>query len=220
MSEVMTAGRAVDTERGVMVMTVRPDLPNLSDDVRVLWSDRRSITPEQRRKAWALMGEIAAFQGETKEQVHAEQKTAFTLRHLEILQGELFSLSTATVSTARAYITMLIDIIIEYGIPTREPLVELCDDIDKYLYTCTVTRTCAVCGRKGADIHHCEGSTVGMGGNRRTMIHLGLELMPLCRTHHDECHRTGQRRFNEKYHIHGVTADENICKKVGLKYAE
>ena len=73
---------------------------------------------------------------------------------------------------------------------------------------------------KKAEIHHCEGSTVGMGRNRKTMVHLGLELMPLCREHHGECHNIGQKAFNEKYHLQGIPADEKICKKAGLKYAD
>lgn len=220
MNEVITPGRAWDTERkGVVVQTTRPDIPNLSDEVLVVWKDKRGITSEQRRKAWALMTEIADYQGQTKDDVYAEQKTAFTLKHLEILQGELFRLSSATVTTARAFITMLIEIIIEYGITTKEPLYGLCDDIPRYVYACAMNKKCAVCGKK-ADIHHCEGSTVGMGRNRKTMIHLGLELMPLCREHHGECHSMGQKAFNEKYHLQGIIADEKICKKAGLKYAD
>lgn len=220
MSEIITAGRAWDTERkGVVVQTTRPDIPNLSDEVLVLWKDKRGITSEQRRKAWALMTEIADYQGQSKEDVYAEQKTAFTVKHLEILQGELFRLSSATVTSARAFITMLIEIIIEYGIPTKEPLYGLCDDIPRYVYACAMNKKCAVCGRK-AEIHHCEGSTVGMGRNRKTMVHLGLELMPLCREHHRECHDIGQKAFNEKYHLQGIIADEKICKKAGLKYAD
>ena len=219
MSEIFTPGRAWDTSKGVVVQTTRPDLPNLSDDVTVLWHDSRHISDEQRRKAWALMTEIAMYQGQTKEDTYAEQKTAFTLKHLEILQGELFRLSTATVTMARAFITMLVEIIIEYGIPTKEPLYGLCDDIPRYVYACAMNKKCCVCGKK-AEIHHCEGSTVGMGRNRKTMVHLGLELMPLCREHHGECHNIGQKAFNEKYHLQGIPADEKICKKAGLKYAD
>ena len=219
MSEIITAGRAWDTEKGVVVQTARPDIPNLSNEVMVVWQDARMRTPEQIRKAWALMGEIAEYQGETKDDVYAEQKTAFSVKHLDILQGELFRLSSATVSAARAFITMLVEIIIEYGIPTKEPLYGLCDDIPRYVYACLMNKKCAVCGKK-ADIHHCEGSMVGMGRNRKTMIHLGLELMPLCREHHNQCHSIGQNSFNEKYHLVGIKADEKICKKVGLKYAD
>ena len=219
MSEIYTPGRAWDTNKGVVVQTTRPDIPNLSDDVTVLWHDSRHISDEQRRKAWALMTEIAVFQGQSKEDTYAEQKTAFTLKHLDILQDGLFRLSNATVSTARAFISMLVEIIIEYGIPTKEPLYGLCDDIPRYVYACLMNKKCAVCGKK-AEIHHCEGSTVGMGRNRKTMIHLGLELMPLCREHHRECHDNGQTAFNNKYHLIGIPADEKICKKAGLKYAD
>jgi hypothetical protein len=219
MSEIMTTGRAVESPQGVVVYTTRPPVDNLSNEVLVYWQDSRARTLEQIRKAWALMGEIAEYQGQGKDDVYREQSTAFSLKHLEILQGELFHLSTATVSTARAFINLLIEIILEYGIPTKEPLYGLCDDIERYVYACLMNKKCAVCGKK-ADIHHCEGSTVGMGRNRKTMIHLGLELMPLCREHHGECHSMGQKAFNEKYHLQGIPADEKICKKAGLKYAD
>lgn len=220
MSEVQTAGRVLEGKDAVYVVTQRPPIDNLSNDVMVLWHDRRAMSPEQRRKAWALMGEIAAFQGETKETVYAEQKTAFTVKHLDTLQDGLFRLSTADMSTARAFITMLVDIIIEYGIPTKEPLVDLCDDIRKYMYMCLINKKCAVCGQH-ADIHHCEGSRVGMGGNRLKINNIGRELMPLCRRHHNECHDIGQTEFNRKYHLDsGVIADKEICKKLKLSYWE
>lgn len=215
----MTTGRAMESPQGVVVYTTRPPVDNLSDEVLVYWQDSRGRTLEQIRKAWALMGEIAEYQGQGKDDVYREQSTAFSLKHLEILQGELFHLSTATVSTARAFINLLVEIIIEYGIPTKEPLYGLCDDLERYTYACLMNKKCAVCGRN-AEIHHCEGSTVGMGRNRKTMVHLGLELMPLCREHHRECHDIGQKAFNGKYHLQGIIADEKICKKVGLKYAD
>lgn len=220
MSEVITLGRAWQTERkGVVVQTTRPDIPNLSDEVLVLWKDSRPRSLDQNAKAWALMQEIAAYQGQSKADVYREQQIEFSTRNMETLGGKLLHLSTATMSEARAFITMLIEIILEYGIPTKEPLYGLCDDIPRYVYACLMNKKCAVCGKK-AEIHHCEGSTVGMGRNRKTMVHLGLELMPLCRDHHRECHDNGQTAFNEKYHLIGIPADEKICKKAGLKYAD
>lgn len=215
---IATTGKVYEKNGIVYVKTNRPPVDNLSDDVTILWHDSRARTGEQNRKAWALMTEIAAFQGEDKETVYREQSLEFTSRNLEVLQGMLFHLSTATVSEASAFISMLVEIIIEYGIPTKEPLVELCEDVQQMVYVSLLNKKCAVCGRK-ADIHHCEGSTVGMGRNRKDIIHVGLELMPLCRLHHQECHNIGQRAFNEKYHLEGVIADEKLCKKVGLKYA-
>ena len=214
MSEVMTYGRAWETSKGVVIQTTRPPLDNLSDDVMVIWQDNRHITPEQRRKAWALMTEIAAFQGETKDEVYEEQKTAFTLKHLETLQDGLFHLSAATVTTARAFITMLVEIIIEYGIPTKEPLYGLCDDIQRYVYACLMNKKCAVCGRK-TELHHYDH--VGLGRNRREINHIGMRAYPLCDDHHKEIHQIGEKAFDEKYHLEPIAIDERIAKKYGLK---
>ena len=217
MSEVITTGKAWLTERkGWVVQTTRPDIPNLSDEVRVIWQDSRSITNEQRRKAWALMTEIAAYQGESKEEVYREQQTAFTLKHLELLQDGLFHLSSATVSTARAYITMLVEIIIEYGIPTKEPLYGLCDDIARYVYACLMNKKCAVCGRK-TELHHVDA--VGMGRDRREINHVGMRALPLCREHHEEAHMVGNTAFLERYHLEPIAIDDRIAKKYGLKGA-
>ena len=210
----MTTGMAVEGPSGVMVYTSRPPVDNLSNEVLVYWQDSRARTLEQIRKAWALMGEIAEYQGQGKDDVYREQSTAFSLKHLEILQGELFHLSTATVSTARAFINLLIEIILEYGIPTKEPLYGLCDDIERYVYACLMNKKCAVCGKK-TELHHYDH--VGMGRNRREIDHIGMRAYPLCREHHEEIHLIGEMAFDEKYHLVPITIDQNIAKKYNLK---
>lgn len=210
----MTTGMAVEGPSGVVVYTTRPPVDNLSNDVLVYWQDSRGRTLEQIRKAWALMGEIAEYQGQGKDDVYREQSTAFSLKHLEILQGELFHLSTATVSTARAFINLLIEIILEYGIPTKEPLYGLCDDIERYVYACLMNKKCAVCGKK-TELHHYDH--VGMGRNRREIDHIGMRAYPLCREHHEEIHLIGERAFDEKYHIVPIEIDQKIAKKYNLK---
>ena len=216
MSEIMTTGRAMESPQGVVVYTTRPPVDNLSDEVLVYWQDSRARTLEQIRKAWALMGEIAEYQGQGKDDVYREQSTAFSLKHLEILQGELFRLSTATVSTARAFINLLVEIIIEYGIPTKEPLYGLCDDIERYVYACLMNKKCAVCGRK-TELHHYDH--VGLGRNRREIDNIGMRAYPLCREHHEEIHLIGERAFDEKYHLVPIAIDQKIAKKYGLKGA-
>ena len=217
MSEIMTTGRAMESPQGVVVYTTRPPVDNLSDEVLVYWQDSRARTLEQIRKAWALMGEIAEYQGQGKDDVYREQSTAFSLKHLEILQGELFRLSTATVSTARAFINLLVEIIIEYGIPTKEPLYGLCDDIERYVYACLMNKKCAVCGRK-TELHHVQA--VGMGRNRHEIDHIGMLCLPLCREHHDEAHLIGNKAFEERYHLIPIQIDQKIAKKYNLKGAE
>ena len=213
----MTTGRAMESPSGVVVYTTRPPVDNLSNEVLVYWQDSRARTLEQIRKAWALMGEIAEYQGQGKDDVYREQSTAFSLKHLEILQGELFHLSTATVSTARAFINLLVEIIIEYGIPTKEPLYGLCDDLERYTYACLMNKKCAVCGKK-TELHHVDA--VGMGRNRREIDHIGMRCLPLCREHHDEAHRIGETAFQEKYHLLPIKIDQKIAKKYNLKGVE
>ena len=180
----------------------------------MLWADNRCISAEQRRKAWALMTEIAAYQGQDKEDVYREQSAAFSIKNFESLQGHLFHLSTATVSEARDFINLLIEIIIEYGIPTKEPLYGLCDDIERYVYACLMNKKCAVCGRK-TELHHVDH--VGMGYNRKEINHIGMRCLPLCREHHMEAHNIGQIAFDAKYHLEPIAIDEKIAQKYRLR---
>lgn len=214
MLEIMTIGRVQETAQGVVVYTTRPAVDNLSDSVQVIWQDSRGITAEQRRKAWALMTEIAAYQGQDKEDVYREQQTAFSIKNMEALQGRLFRLSSATVTEARGFITLLIEIIIEYGIPTKEPLYGLCDDLQRYMYACLIHKKCAVCGKK-AELHHYD--RVGMGNSRARINHIGMRAEALCREHHGLIDTIGQKAFDERYHLEPVAIDEAIAKKYGLK---
>ena len=214
MSEIITAGIAYETPKGCVVRTTRPAVEHLSDEVRVFWADNRCISAEQRRKAWALMTEIAAYQGQDKEDVYREQSAAFSIKNFESLQGHLFHLSTATVSEARDFINLLIEIIIEYGIPTKEPLYGLCDDLERYTYACLMNKKCAVCGRK-TELHHVDH--VSMGYNRKEINHIGMRCLPLCREHHMEAHNIGQIAFDAKYHLEPIAIDDKIAQKYRLR---
>ncbi len=207
---IQTDGKVYEQRGVVYVKTSRPAVDNLSDDVIVVWQDSRNRTAEQNRKAWALMTEIADYQGQEKEATYREQALAFTDKFLEILQGRLFHLSTATVSEASAFITMLVEIIVENGIPTKEPLYQMCEDVERYVYACLMNKKCCVCGKK-ADLHHVD--QVGMGYNRETKQQLGAMVMPLCREHHMEYHNTGGTEFGEKYHVSPVPMDKRIAQR-------
>lgn len=219
-----TTGRAYDYKGGVAVKTTRPPAANLSDDVTIVWQDARTISPEQRRKAWALIGEIAAFAGYVgagdREQLNADMKRQFLIKHVDELTAEAikrFSLSDIDMTTARLYITFLVDFCIEHSVPTKLPLWEMADDIEQYVYKCSVLKLCAVC-RKHAGIHHVD--TVGMGRNRDTIDHIGMMHLPLCwgvGGHHQEVEQIGNRAFIEKYHLTPIPIDERIAKIHKLK---
>ena len=221
---ISTTGKAYDHRGGVVIQTTRPPAENLSDKVTVIWQDRRTISPEQRRKAWALIGEISAWAGyltaADKDMVNANMKINFLVQRaqqlttaaIEQIGASQFSLSDVDMTTARLYITFLIDFCIENGVPSKQPLWKLADDIEAYVYHCSVNQVCAVCRRK-AGIHHVNA--VGMGRNRDTINHLGMLHLPLCwgvGGHHQEIEQIGDQRFMEKYHLVAIPIDERIAK--------
>jgi len=206
---------------------IRAQIPNIEQALRrgflkveiILWDGRR-ISPEQRRKCYALLGEIAEYTdgirtAETVDEQKRLLKMEFMLRRMEATERRMFSLSDCDMSTAREFITYLIDFIIANDIPTRVPLIDNCDDIAAYMYACTMHRKCAVCGRP-ADIHHCEGSRIGAGVDRDKVHQLGREVLPLCRVHHTECH-SDEAGFIKKYHLQKIKLDEQLCKRLRLK---
>lgn len=189
--------------------------------VEIILPDGRRISPEQRRKAYALIGEITEYvdgirNADTIEEQKGLLKMEFMLRRMEATERRMFSLSDCSVTTAKEFITYLVDFIIANDIPTRVPLIENCDDIQRYIYACLMHRKCAVCG-KPADIHHCEGSRIGAGVDRTKVHQLGREVLPLCRAHHTECHTMPESDFVAKYHLQVVKLDEQLCKRLKFR---
>lgn len=184
------------------------------DEVEVMIPDGRRISPDQRRKAYAIMGEIAAWAGMETEEVKLTQKHDFVQKHLEGLHKELFSLSDCDMTTAREFLSYLIDFVLEFDIPLKIPITDVVDDVQKYVYSCLMHKKCAVCGKK-AELHHVD--RVGMGNNRKEIMHLGRRCLPLCREHHIEIDHLGDERFCERYHIEPVEIDDKIAKLYRLR---
>ena len=216
-------GKITDyNERGVL--TVVADYPN-SDKflrcgyktARIVLNDSRTITPEQRKKAYALLNEINDYTGEMPEYTKRLFKLKFVAERQKELADSLFSLSDCSVTQASDFIDYLVDFILEYDIPTKVPLAELCDDIRRYVYACAMHKKCAVCGKK-AELHHIDA--VGMGNDRKEIVHVGRLALSLCRVHHSEFHDVGNKAFAETHHLEPVKIDEklvNIYKLGGKK---
>lgn len=222
MSEIVTGKIiGVSVEGAVDIRAPLPDWERYCkreyDEVLIEFRDARPASNEQKAKAHILMKAISDFAGEDKDHTEFLMKSMFIDRYMSSLTKKYFSLATCDMTTAKDFISMLVDFCIEYGVPLDQPLFEVCEDVERYVYQCLMHKTCAICGHK-AELHHCDGSTVGMGGNRKVMIHEGLEVMPLCRDHHSEYHQHGGRAFTDKYHIQGFRATKDVCKRWGLKY--
>ena len=217
MSEIVM-GRIVTWEDDGGVV-IRSSVPNLDrallrryDKVLIEFTDGRRISPEQRKKAHSLISEIADWAGYLPSEMKRLMKIEFKVKHLQSLETEMFSLSDCSVTTCKEFISFLIDFMVQNGVPSKIPLYEQCEDIGRYVYACLMHKTCCVCGKRGADVHHLHGSRVGHGGlNWREKEQDGAYVIPLCREHHEAIHH-GEASFLNRYHLQGVEMDRQIAR--------
>jgi hypothetical protein len=218
--EVVKGKITTFNEDGTVV--IQATVPNIErailrkyNDVEIGFSDGRYISAIQRRKVYAILNEIAAYAGDDTESTKTTMKFDFLMNRFQGIQRKMFSLSSVDMNTASEFIDYLIEFCVKNDIPMRISPLEYCEDVGKYIYVCCLERRCCVCG-KPADIHHITGSKIGMGNDRNEVHHLGREVLPLCREHHEICH-SDEKTFMEKYHLQPVKLDEALCKKLKLK---
>lgn len=183
-------------------------------DTVVEFDDNRTLTAAQRKKTYVLLAYIADWWGYTPLEAAKEITKELFRGQSDTIHEEVFSLSDCDRTTARLYITYLIDFCLLHGIDTGEPLYKLCEDIPRYVWGCLMNKRCAVCGSH-AEIHHVNA--VGMGRNRKEICHAGMRCLPLCREHHTEIHKIGRETFLKKYLLEAVEIDERIAKVYHLK---
>lgn len=176
-------------------------------EVRIV--DGRTISDVQRRKTYAILRDIADWNGDEPEWLKEYFKFSFCGEY----GYNYFSLSDCEKSTATEFITYLIDFCLYHNVPTRRSMVDYADDIGRYLYACLEHRRCAVCNQPG-EIHHVD--KIGMGRNREQIVHEGLHAICLCRKHHTECHYNESEFFN-LYHVYGIVLDSYLCSKLNLR---
>ena len=176
--------------------------------------DPDSITNEQRRHIYALLGDYEFYTGYTLESAESLFKVKFM--HHEMLD-ELPSLATnqMTKTMASKFIEYIVVWFIQNGIPFRKDQIYLPRESSNYIYWATMTRHCVICGKPHADIHHAT-NLVGRGGNRRTHDHWNSTFLALCREHHNLVHSLGLSEFMKKYLVKPVKLKSRDLKKLGV----
>lgn len=181
-------------------------------ECEVIFSDGRRITPLQRRYIYAMLRDIGLYTGHEVEYL----KDYFKADYVAKTGGKWFSLADCSMTQANELIELVIQFCVEWHIPTQDNLAVFAPSLDRYLYWCLKNKVCCVTRSKRVELHHVDA--VGMGRNRKDIVHLGMRVMPLTRKLHSEAHTIGQRAFNEKYHVYGIPLDETLCKVYGVKY--
>lgn len=207
-----------DPERGAFLITAPYSDPfdvarKEYKDVEIRIEDGRSVSNDQRRKARAIVADICNWAGyeiaKEFDQVHQILKAYFCAE----CGFDWFSLSDTDMTTARRYISYLIDFCLKNDVPCLDTLLNRTDDIAAYIYSCLYYQKCAICGKK-SETHHVD--KIGMGNDRREVEHVGRLALPLCTEHHREAHDIGQTEFNELYHIFPIALDEILVKRLKL----
>lgn len=218
---MITQGDIVRYENGEL--TIRPKGDVWREIIRkgiktaeIRLDDGRTISIDQRRKAYALLQDIAKWSGDNPEYIKDMLKFDFCGHS----GCKWFSLSDCDMTTAREYISYLIEFCIKWDVPCMDTLLNRTDDIGRYLYLCLEYRRCCISG-KPAQIHHVD--RIGMGRHRDDMIQVGMHAIALSPYWHDRVHREGEREIFDKYHVYGIALDEHLCRKWRLgrtKHAE
>ena len=209
-------GNIVSVNNDLVTIRVCADAQNWCLDhdaktVEVRIDDGRSITADQRRKIYATMRDIAERMGDMPDSVKGLFKWSFCGDN----EHEDFSLSDVNRETASEFLTYLVDFCIHNGVPCSDPLWDRCEDIERYMYACVMTRTCCITGKKNAQIHHVD--RIGMGVNRNTMCQVGMRVVPLSADLHTMIHYSGgEEDFYKKHHIQPIALTEKMCEHLKL----
>lgn len=170
--------------------------------VEVRIDDGRRISAEQRKKAYATIGDIAYYCGNVPEYEKEIAKYRYCVESGE----DNFSLSNCSMDTARRFINHLMEFAIEHGIPLSDTGINRTDDVGKFLYYCIKHKKCCICGKSG-EIHHVDA--IGMGNDRRKVDDSNHRKMCLCRYHHTIAHSRGMDVFKKMYHVYGIIVKDS-----------
>ncbi|MGL5301463.1 MAG: putative HNHc nuclease [Weissella confusa] len=172
-------------------------------------ADERQLSKIQRKKAYAIMNDIANWTGYAPEEVKDLMKSYWVAE-----TGEpYFSFKDTDMTTAREFISFLLEFILKNHIPLRKSGLELNDDLDRYMEMSVMHRSCVICGQR-AQIHHVD--TIGMGNDRTETDHREHRLIALCAIHHKEAHDIGWATFASKYHVKGVYLRGDQLVRLGM----
>ena len=172
-------------------------------------ADNRKISPEQRKKIFALINDLCSYTGDVPEY----WESVFKYQVRETFGVDEFSLSDCSVTIGNYMILVILNFLFEENIPFKTKTWDsLPSEFPKQML-CLKNKRCVLCG-KPADIAHYHA--VGAGRNRNKINHVGNYIMTLCRVHHAEQHQVGLRSFLLKYHIKPIKVTEDIAKQFKL----
>lgn len=205
----------LDEDIDIELLEKRTENGNMNAEIR--FDDMRHISAKQRKKIYALIKDITVWYGN----MYAwEKETVKELLKWEFM-GETgydyFSLSNTDMTTAKEFISWLIEFCLINGVPLGEEAYLQAEDITRYVYYCLEKRICCVTGRlDDITLHHVD--VIGMGGNRNKTDHSEHRVLPLNSEVHALFEHYGNQVMLAKYHLVPVKATKEQLNKWKLKW--
>lgn len=155
-----------------------------------------------------LLKQFGEELGWTMQDMKEYQKEQFALSR----DLEKFSTANCDMEMANDFIAFIIEQALENEINLYvlnkhdnryKSILKVDKTTERYVIACLRAKTCAICGRKGVDLHHWK-TIASAAGTYENDDGLKTPFMSLCRIHHNEFHEICEKEFEEKYHIEGV----------------
>ena len=177
--------------------------------------ERDKISDDQRKLLYALWRDYESYTGTPLDAVEAWFKYQYMLNadldHLPSLSRGGMSKRLAT-----DFVTYTMEYLLDNGIPFQQADWYKGADVARVCYAMLVKRICFICGKEHSDIHHLNGSTIGMGNDREKVSHIGRRVVCLCREDHSKIHTGGELAFFRKHHIVPIKLTEKEVKLLGI----
>jgi len=141
------------------------------------------ITPDQRKKIYAIIKDIAEYSGEDTE----SQKQTMKLAYCGVREIEIFSLSDCKAEVAGDFINWLIEFCFEHDVPLSENPTTGNSDIEAIIRMCIKKQKCCVCSEAGKAYSMKDGKQI-----------------PLCDIHKTKMVNDGKDKFCETFHVMAV----------------
>lgn len=178
----------------------------------VEFEDSRFISPDQRKKIYALFGDIEDYTGYDRYYIKSWLKCAFELEFK--VDNISFADGKMSVEMAGKFIEFVIEFCFMFDIPFYERQYHMDASNQRILFMYVMNRRCCCCGKPNADIHHIDA--IGMGRDRNKHDHTQSRVLSLCRVHHSEAHNLGVKEFMNKYKFVGIKLKEEQLKQIGV----
>ena len=177
--------------------------------VQVDIEDGRHISPDQRKKIWALIGDYADYTGYDPLEMEAWLKAFYYAD----TGSEAFSMASCSMETASKFLNFVIDFGFQNDIPWKLKTLDAIPSAYPLMMQCLKHRRCVICGKR-AEIDH--EPPIGSGRNRDEVDNRNFKFFPLCHVHHMIRHQKGIEWFEDFYHIKPVKLDEETLIALGL----